>query len=934
MYRPFIFIFSLLALGILYSQNGNRRAVYMEEYRRLDKIYHEAEQLSLRSDYSEATEAIEIEWNQQVLKGLKQLTPVVVLDRNDSLAFHCYFRIATLEHYFDSLPDAKLAYRKAIGLGTRSGRIRDSFLFKPFLYYGNILYSFNQFDSAFYFYKQAENISDRYAGMLQGVNRLYNAIGALYYETGNFRQARNYFEKAIFILSPSDPSFEDLRINYQINLASTLNKLESYDEADSIYQQLLPLNINRNEILHNMGTIKLNTGAIQQALAYFKQVNYSNNRIIRLYNDLGYTYSNLGKKDSAFHYYRKASEQNAKWNGEQKNSAFGQTLKFAADEWAADGNYEKAVHYYQQAIVQFDNDFNNLELTANPEEFRGVFSYIQLFHTLIGKGDALNSWYSKSRNSTHLKASLDAYRAGYKLADYVERIYDSDEARLFLNKIKHTVHSKPIDVSLDLYDATGDKSYLETAYQFDQQNKASVLSLNLSENKSRDDDNEAGALLGEEATLRSTITRLSLKASQSTDTALISSLRSTIRDYEIHLGKLQEKLNNDPEWQRKNLVQRIPTIKELQRKLDNETALISYHMAENYVLLLLITKNKFRYYRSPIDSMFLNTVHSAKLALSNISGPGKDSSVGSRVLYRTLITPIETEITQTGRLIIIPDDDLHYLPFEALEKMPGNYLLEQFSIQYQYSTALLDMEENGINNANTLALAPFSQKEFLDTMGNTLLRLPSSKEEVSNLSGSILLDSNATKQNFLQMSPSYGILHLATHASANNNDPPRSFIAFYPTPGEEYKLYAQEIYDLDLDSTKLVILSACETGAGALIKGEGIMSLSRAFAYAGCPNIITSLWKAEDKTTAYIMRRLHQYLGNGYTKDRALQLAKLDLLKNTSIDPRFKSPSSWAHLVFIGQYEPIRNSHSWWWIAVGVLIFGIITWIVKSRKKL
>src|SRR5688572_24123260 len=246
MYRPFIFIFSLLALGILYSQNGNRRAVYMEEYRRLDKIYQEAEQLSLRSDYSEATEAIEIEWNQQVLKGLKHLTPVIVLDRNDSLAFHCYFRIATLEHYFDSLPDAKLAYRKAIGLGIRSGRIRDSFLFKPFLYYGNILYSFNQFDSAFYFYKQAENISDRYAGMLQGVNRLYNAIGALYYETGNFRQARNYFEKAIFILSPSDPSFEDLRINYQINLASTLNKLESYDEADSIYQQLLPLNINRN----------------------------------------------------------------------------------------------------------------------------------------------------------------------------------------------------------------------------------------------------------------------------------------------------------------------------------------------------------------------------------------------------------------------------------------------------------------------------------------------------------------------------------------------------------------------------------------------------------------------------------------------------------------------------------------------------------------
>src|ERR1041385_508618 len=109
--------------------------------------------------------------------------------------------------------------------------------------------------------------------------------------------------------------------------------------------------------------------------------------------------------------------------------------------------------------------------------------------------------------------------------------------------------------------------------------------------------------------------------------------------------------------------------------------------------------------------------------------------------------------------------------------------------------------------------------------------------------------------------------HLATHAIVSNDEPLNSFIAFYPSNDpNDYRLYAREIYNMDLDSTELVILSACETGTGKLVKGEGLMSLSRAFAYAGCPNIITSLWKAEDKATSFITRRLHVYLDKGFPK--------------------------------------------------------------------
>ncbi len=138
---------------------------------------------------------------------------------------------------------------------------------------------------------------------------------------------------------------------------------------------------------------------------------------------------------------------------------------------------------------------------------------------------------------------------------------------------------------------------------------------------------------------------------------------------------------------------------------------------------------------------------------------------------------------------------------------------------------------------------------------------------------------------------------------------------------------------MNLDSTQLIILSACETGDGRLVKGEGLMSLSRAFAYAGCPNIITSLWKAEDKTTAFLTQRLHHYLEKGLTKDKALQKAKLDLLKDPGTDPRFKTPNYWAHLLFIGNYETDYHRSNWWWIGLFITIATAGYIYIKTRSR-
>ncbi|MBS1575532.1 MAG: CHAT domain-containing protein, partial [Bacteroidetes bacterium] len=132
------------------------------------------------------------------------------------------------------------------------------------------------------------------------------------------------------------------------------------------------------------------------------------------------------------------------------------------------------------------------------------------------------------------------------------------------------------------------------------------------------------------------------------------------------------------------------------------------------------------------------------------------------------------------------------------------------------------------------------------------------------------------------------------------------------------------------DSTRLIILSACETGSGQLIRGEGMMSLSRAFTYAGCRNMISSLWKAEDITTSFILQRLYNYLDKGYTRDKALQQAKIDLLNSDKIEDRFKTPSYWAHLVLIDTYESTKVNRHMVWFFVGFILLTIFIFIYKK----
>jgi CHAT domain-containing protein len=927
---PKLFL-SLLLLVLLFLSLAQSHVSNRSLYDEADKIYGQAEQADLEAADDESKQE---EANDKYSKAIVAFTKFITSaspGTNDSLLFSARLKAGFAAYYLDSAEIAKKNYLTAIALKQKLPAIADSLLFTPYLYTGGIYYLDNQFDSALFFYKKAAAINDSYSNPLQESQRLYNRLGVMYYETGNYRQARNYFEKAITLTDTSETS---LLVNYRINIAALLVKLEEYEQAAIVYKQLLIYNIFQNEIFHNLGIISLHLRKYDEAINYLHKVNYTSDpKIIELYYHLAMGWSGLNKIDSSSLYIRKSLAENQRWNGSRKNISLGLIRKFQAEEMYRQQSYAEALNFYQQSIIDFTNDFNETNIYRNPDSFSGAYSYMNLFHSLTGKAAVLEKIYTQEKKLEDLKSALDCYRSAFKLTGYVEKTYTSDEARLFLNKIKYGVHNNPIRISLQLFELTGTQEYLEEAYLFDQRNKASLLSLNLMENEIRTQTPTDDTLLKREASLKTTITRLSLKASIAADSTGLANINTAIRDQEIELEKIREKMYAAPEWQKRKLTEQIPSVPVLQKRLDKKTALLSYHLSNDELLMLSITASSFSYHKTPVSKDFFDTLDSFKQVLQSASAESinNNNKFASPRLYQMLIGPAAAELSTVTRLVIIPDDELHYLPFEALKNESGNYLIESFAVQYHYSTALFDFNTSQKKSGPAIAFAPFSSNSYTDSTGSLLNLLPASKAEVNNINGKKFLDSAATKENFLNWSGKYAIIHLATHAAADNDDPSRSFIAFYPSSGD-YKLYAGEIYNLHLNAADLAILSACQTGTGRLIKGEGLMSLSWAFAYAGCPNIITSLWKAEDKTTAFLTQRLHMYLKKGYSKDKALQSAKLDLLSSDEIAPRFKTPNYWAHLLFIGNYEPEQSSNKWRWI-IGLILLTMLSLLIHKRIK-
>ncbi|MBN2762210.1 MAG: CHAT domain-containing protein, partial [Bacteroidales bacterium] len=438
----------------------------------------------------------------------------------------------------------------------------------------------------------------------------------------------------------------------------------------------------------------------------------------------------------------------------------------------------------------------------------------------------------------------------------------------------------------------------------------------------------------------------------------VSLLYKNLVEYEEQYEKLKSGYAKAyPAYNRVTAEEQVASCRSICRILDDSSAILSYTLADTSLYIQILKTEGAQLVRIAIDQTFEKTLMAC---LKSIKTYDLDKfRVTSNTLYDILIKPVETAISRKKHLVIIPDKRLHYLPFETLchDGMPvknadftkASFLIQQYAISYHYSASMF---MNATKDDHTIVNIPESfigfapvfrtdsingyilarNRVIFDTLtagkevlrsvsvnGNTWNELAFSENEIHDIVALFnqkaipargYLHSMANEQVFRNETGHYKYIHIATHGLINETHPDLSALILSRTitdnslpykessvnlPENDGLLFSNELYDLDLQA-HLVVLSACETGMGRLVNGEGVISMARGFLYAGIPNIIYTLWKVGDLSTHKLMVSFYNGLLQGMTYAGALQKAKLEMIR----DEKYAYPLFWGGYTLIG----------------------------------
>ncbi len=360
---------------------------------------------------------------------------------------------------------------------------------------------------------------------------------------------------------------------------------------------------------------------------------------------------------------------------------------------------------------------------------------------------------------------------------------------------------------------------------------------------------------------------------------------------------------------------------------DDKTAILEYAVADNQVYLFVLTKGAAG---SPIDLRALTLpVKRSDLAArvekfrQRLANHDLDYTESAADLHNLLIKPAAEQLRNKTTLVVVPDDVLWDLPFQALQPAANHYLIEDYAISYAPSLTVLNemiakrrrQEFNdrlvllGIGN-------PWLEDQAVERVRKAPMKqqlgpLPEAERQVKMLGqlygvgrSRIYIGAEAREDRVKAEAGQYRILQLATHAILNNANPMYSHVVLSQAAGdskEDGLLEAWEIMNLDLKAD-LVVLSACDTARGRIGAGEGVIGLTWAFFVAGIPTTVVSQWSVESASTTELMLSFHRGLKvpggsqSTMTKAEALRQAQLKLLRTK----RYQHPFFWAGFVVVG----------------------------------
>ena len=829
-----------------------------------------------------------------------------------------------------------------------------------------------KFTDAVMYYDSTEVLieeNERYSAELPA---LYSNKGSALTNLKQFDPGRKYLEKAIRLFtSQKAPSKSSLRalsaayLNYGILLLETGDpqaalknlKLSYRIKAENNFSGIPLVYFHEAKAYQDLNDTVLAEKYFRKGIENFiKESGESYYQLADLYFNYADFLQKCGRTDESLDILYKALKI-SKSNYGYKHTIISMAYKLLGDHFMDLSQTDSALVNYQKSLIAIVPGYNNRDFMDNPVIDSALFDN-RCLENLKKKSLALEllseSSTLKSEKIKFLNKSIETSSLALDLIDRIRKGYSTEEDRLYLTDNEKATYSDAIQQIYELYTITLQPDLITDIYNVARKAKAAVLLDEITGNEAFIKSQLPDSLTSKVKNLSAMISayeKFILEESDKIkpDTARISLWNDGIfkmnRDLRITMNNINSRF---PAFMNLHSKTDPEKLSDIQKKLKANESIVEFYCDniitnnKRNILIFVTTKNDLHLFKTEADSIFSENISTLRKLSGNPQLKAASTGESKKSLYyfyNLLIEPIENYFAG-NRLIIIPDEEITWIPFDALLSNPPkdssqsfdglDFLLYRYTISYGYSSSLVKKELKQKWTNEIISFAP-----DYSTVSNEISDLEGAAKEIQNIlkyfKGEMYNKGRATKENFNAVLGKSVPLHLAMHSVLDSSNSKYSYLLFegVSEKAEDTRLFNYEISLLNINSP-MVVLSTCNSGSGKLYHGEGLMSMARGFTIAGASSVIKTGWEVNDEVSSEIITGFYKNLAHGKAKDVAMRNAKIEFLEENS--PMLHNPYYWAAYEVVGDNSPLKKSLTSRLITGIVILSGIIIIVINYRR--
>jgi len=705
------------------------------------------------------------------------------------------------------------------------------------------------------------------------IGKVYNIAGIIYRNKGELTKSLNCYQSALpytnddYLMASILTNIANANADQGDITKAIANNFRALKILDTLYQAL------QVKIYHNIGYAYLRVERWKKAIEYTEKsihlssVIHGSDQGDSYYN-CAMAYMHIGEFEKSEHYYNISKEIYLREFGPDhhktamvyinyaelltKIKSYRKALKFLTQSYDILKNTVGKNHIYTFYCLR---DIGKYYLAT--EEYQEALRYfnkanknpnnsgLDIIDLLNNKALALEGIYEITSEEETLVNSLSEIDSATMRIEKLRRGYLSEESKLRLAKNENGVYKTGIRISEKLYQFTRDHKYIESAFNFSEKEKYAIL----------------------------------------------HDLIADVSQKRVYSYQIQEILKPNQ-------------------------ALVEYSLHDTRLYIFVLTDDTIAIETGKIDSKFFKSLSKYQEILHrDHSSSYREYKESASYLYKELLKPVEQILRGTRELIIVPDSKLSRISFDALltdeyKVNPMNmyrtiepYLIKKYALIYSHSARMLVGLENKRFPVwrSFIGYAP-DYTNSPDSLRNVPESFPVTRKFARMFLGKSLIREEATAERF-RKGDQFNVINVFAHGLEDTTVAGQSKMIFYSKDSvNRGYIYSREIPEIPI-SANLVSLISCYSGSGQLIEGEGIMSISRSFSIAGVPSLIISLWGARSTPSIKILKEFYRQLRKGKSKPRAMQIAKLKYIENTSTIGA--NPRLWSGIIIYGNPEAI-----------------------------